>query len=412
STKRPSSRSSTTRPSTKRPPSRSSTPRPSIPQAPTPHPAPTSFPTVDEDAVAPTDAAPVMTTHGFVTATIDDSPVTLAYSGEVVPLQTLADHRPAPISFKPAALAALASDDETKLFGELLALEPSVFESLEDGKEYYIFAPTTQFVLEFLGEHRDDQQWLARRNVLVDPYISQQFAEKPVGAPDIKDAPCILETRLVGETKYVDLGPGEAALVVSNPVPGGDGTVEITSGFGNSTLVHAEDIPFEGGVIKKCEGFFTLPRVLETVLGGTQGRIWSTALEKANMLKELSEEGMVTMFAVGDDKLDETKPLEPADLDKLIYKGLLYEPNLIDGDCLKTRGGGSLSIVRNGDDIYVNDALVTKTDVISKNCVIHYLEEMPKYGTCISSSASSTAVVPKVAVFGLSVASLAVCLLM
>jgi len=363
--------------------------------------------------VAPKDAAPVTTTHGFVTATIDDNLVTLAYSGEVVPLQTLADHRPAPSSFKPAALAALASDDETKLFGELLALAPSVFESLEADKEYYIFAPTTQFVLEFLGEHRDDQQWLARRNLLVDPYISQQFAEKPEEGPDIKYESLTLETRLVGETKYVDLGPGEAALVVSNPVPDGDGAVEITSGFGNSTLVHAEGIPFEGGVVKKCEGFFTLPRVLETVLGGTQGRIWSSALEKANMLKELSEDGMATIFAVEDDKLDKTKLPEPDQLNKLTYDGLLYQPNMTDGSCLTTRGGG-LRIIRNGDDIYVNDALVTKTDVISKNCVIHYLEKIPKYGTCIPiiSSVGSTAVVPKVPVLGLSVASLAVCLLM
>ena len=180
--------------------------------------------------------------------------MTLSYSGEVLPLQTVANHKPAPSSFKDAVLAALAKDPETKAFGDFLTQAPSVFEGLEENKEYYVFAPTTQFVIDFLRHLRDNPRRLALRKVLVAPQNSQQFAEKPKGAADIKRVSTTLKTTLVGETKYVDLGAGEGARVVSNPTVGENGTVLITSGFGNSTLVYADEIPFEGGVIKKCDG--------------------------------------------------------------------------------------------------------------------------------------------------------------
>ncbi|KAG0633453.1 hypothetical protein HOY80DRAFT_896509 [Tuber brumale] len=375
----------------------------------TTRPEPTLFPTVNEDSVAPKDAAPVTTTHGAITAIISNKPVTLDYTGEVLPLKTLANHKPAPSSFRNAALAALASDDQTKLFRDLLALAPSVFEGLEEGKEYYIFAPTTEFVVEFLRVHQADPQRLARRKVLVDPYTSQQFAEKPKGAPDISEVPSTLNTTLVGETKYVDLGPGEAARVVSNPLGGGNGGVEIISGFGNSTLVEPGDIPFEGGVIKKCNGFFTLPRALETVFANTKGRLWSAALEKAGILKDLSETRKATIFTVEDSKIDEANLPGSADLNRLIHNGLSYEPDLSHELCLSTRGYGSLFITRGGGGTLVNGVRVTKPNVIAKNCVIHYLEKIPPVATCTpKKSAGSTAAVPKAAVLALSVASLAV----
>jgi len=166
----------------------------------------------------------------------------------------VANHKPVPSSFKDAVLAALSKDPETQAFGDLLAQVPAVFEGLGESKEYYVFAPTTQFVIDFLKHLQGNRQRLARREELVPPSVGQQFAEKPKGAPDIKRLPTTLKTSINGEITYVDLGNDEGARVVSNPTLGGNGTVLITSGFGNSTLVHADEIPFEGGVIKKCDG--------------------------------------------------------------------------------------------------------------------------------------------------------------
>ncbi|KAG0634491.1 hypothetical protein HOY80DRAFT_1012437 [Tuber brumale] len=403
--------SSSTGPSSSSNPGKRLSDRPSTQQS-----EPSSFPTVDEDSVAPKEAAPATTTYGSITATISNNPVTLVYSGEALPLQTVANHKPASSSYKAAVLAALAKDPETKPFGDLLSQAPAVFEGLEENKEYYIFAPTAKFVLDFLKYLQDNPRRLALRKVLVDPNTSQQFAEKPKGAPDIKRVPSTLKTTLVGETKYVDLGAGEGARVVSNPVASENGTVHIISGFGNSTLVHADEIPFEGGVIKKCDGFFTLPHALETAFANTQGRLWSTALQNANLLTELSQKRMVTIFAVQDSNLDEANLPALADLNRMVHDGLSYEPDMSDGLCLQTRGEGSLRITRKGNDILVNGVRITRANVIAKNGVIHYLEKIPPVEKCsdpagepsIKKSAGSTAVVSKVTILGLFVASLVV----
>ncbi|CUS11029.1 unnamed protein product [Tuber aestivum] len=377
-------------------------------------PEPSAFPTVNEDAVAPKEAAPVTTTYGPITATVGNNPVTLAFSGEVLPLQTAANHKPVSSKFKDAVLAALAKDPATKAFGDLLTQAPSVFEGLEEKKEYYLFAPTTQFVVDFLKRLRENPPRLALRKVLVDPNTSQQFAEKPKGAPDIKRVSSTLETTLVGETKYVDLGEGEGARVVSNPITSENGSVHIISGFGHSTLVQADEIPFEGGVIKKCDGFFTLPHALETVFANTSGRLWSTALQKANMLTQLSEKRMVTIFAVGDSSLDEANLPGSADLGRLIYDGLSYTPDLSDQLCLQTRDGGSVRITTKGNDRFVNGVRISTSNVIAKNGVIHYLEKIPPADKCSDSggstknSAGSTIAASMIAVLGLSAASLAI----
>ncbi|CUS11025.1 unnamed protein product [Tuber aestivum] len=376
---------------------------------------PTSFPTVDEDMVAPKKAAPSTTTYGPITATVGDNPVTLAFSGEVLPLQTVANHKPVPGRFKDAVLAALAGDPDTNAFGDLLAQAPSVFEGLEEGKEYYLFAPTTRFVVDFLMGLQDHPPGLVPRKVFADPNLSHQFAEKPKDGPDIKRVSTTLKTALVGKTKYADLGEGESARVVSNPTGSGDGSVEIVSGLGHSTLVHPDEILFEGGVIMKCDGFFTLPRAIETVFAGTSGRLWSTALQKADMLKEISGKSKVTIFAVQDSALDENEDLPGSDLSRYIHDGLSYTPGMSDQPCLPTRDGGSIRITTEGDDRFVNGIRISTSNVLAKNGVIHYLEgKIPRADKCpdpqkdpTDDSASSAVPLSMLTVLGLSAASLA-----
>ena len=85
---------------------------------------------------------------------------------------------------------------------------------------------------------------------------------------------------------------------------------------------------------------------------------------------------MVTIFAVQDSVLDPANLPGSADLNRLIYDGLSYTPDMSDGLCLPTRGGGSLRITRKGSDILVNGVRISKPDVISKNGVIQYLEQV------------------------------------
>ncbi|CUS11027.1 unnamed protein product [Tuber aestivum] len=360
--------------------------------------------------------APVTTTYGPITATVAGNPVTLAFSGEVLPLQTVANRKPVSRKFKEAVLAALDKDPATKAFGDLLTQAPSAFEGLGEKKEYYLFVPTSQFVVDYLTRSKENPPRLAHREVFVDPNMSQQFAEKPKGGPNIKRESITLKTTLVGETKYSDLGEGEGARVVSNPIVNKNGSIQIVSGLGRLTLVHPEEIPFEDGVIMKCDGFFTLPLPIEATFANTSGHLWSTAMEKANILKQVSEKRMVTIFAVQDSALDEADLPGSAELSRHIHDGLSYTPDMRDQPCLPTRDGGSVRITTEGNDRFVNGVRISTSNVIARNGVIHYVEKkIPPASKCPDSkgggprkSASSTATYSMVAVLGLSAATLAV----
>jgi len=51
-----------------------------------------------------------------------------------------------------------------------------------------------------------------------------------------------------------------------------------------------------------------------------------------------------------------------------------YSPSLLNGTVLKTLQGSSLTITRNGSDIFVNSAKITTPDYMVVNGVIHVID--------------------------------------
>lgn len=80
--------------------------------------------------------------------------------------------------------------------------------------------------------------------------------------------------------------------------------------------------------------------------------------------------------------MDASNPPGPTELNRLVHDAPLYTPDMGDGLCLETGGGGTMQISRQGSNILVNGARLVKSDVITRNGVIHYLEKVrPNYST-------------------------------
>jgi len=271
-------------------------------RTPSPSPPPSSSPplTHRKKTPQPSDAAPVTTTYPAITATISSSSVELVYSGEILPIQTSADHQPPPASFRDAFIKALTPDPDAAPFGQLVAEMPALFDAMGASKQYIVYAPNVAAVVALLHVLTVPSGNNRKRKEFVSPAVQQQVAEKPAGEVDLKYVSATLVTELRGETKYIDLGPLEGARIVSLPVNSTKGTTFIISGLGHATLVQADELTFEFGVIKKVEPFFMFPRVLDYVLAKTQGRVWSSALQAAGLLEELGKTRKITVFAVRD----------------------------------------------------------------------------------------------------------------
>jgi uncharacterized surface protein with fasciclin (FAS1) repeats len=119
-----------------------------------------------------------------------------------------------------------------------------------------------------------------------------------------------------------------------------------------------------------------LPQDLKSSLAKTQGKQFSNLLQKEGLLKDLTGRSKMTLFAIPDSS-SQKEQASKSTLERFVYDGLAYSPDLSDGKCLKMRGGGTVSISRQqGGDILVNGAKITKSDVIVKNGVVHYVEKV------------------------------------
>ncbi|KAI5785836.1 hypothetical protein EDC01DRAFT_617958 [Geopyxis carbonaria] len=336
----------------------------------------------EEIAAAPPAASPINTEYPSFTAVVSSSTVALAYSGAVLPLQTPANHKPPPDSFRTGILAALASDPDTAAFGSLIASMPALFAALDPAKSYIFYAPGPAAVRALLASTPSSP--LSRRTVYLPPAVQQQAAARPAADIDLTRVAATLETALRGATAYVDLGPAQGARIVSLPADPTNGTTRIVSGLGRATLVHADSIKFKNNIVLKVDSFFTLPRLLSIVLAKTHGRVWSAALDAAGLLDDAQTRQGVTVFAVADANADAKKLERRAVLARMLVPQLAYSPELQDGTCLPTLDPESQLLVRReeGGDTSVNGVKIVKSNVIAKNGVVHYLEAVPPVGTC------------------------------
>lgn len=97
------------------------------------------------------------------------------------------------------------------------------------------------------------------------------------------------------------------------------------------------------------------------------------------MLKPLSEDRKVTLFAVQDSALNEADLPAEADLKRYIHDGLSYTPDMSDQPCLSTRDGGSVRITTKGNDRFANGIRISTSNIMARNGVIHYLEGKVRY---------------------------------
>jgi len=120
--------------------------------------------------------------------------------------------------------------------------------------------------------------------------------------------------------------------------------------------------------------FFHYPQYLEQTLAATTGKKFEAALNDTRMLEDLSAKPGVTIFAVQDSGFTGT-PDEQL-LKRHVHENLAYSPELSDGLCLDTQGGSILTVTHKGKDKFVNGAKIVRSNVITRNGVIHYLEKV------------------------------------
>lgn len=163
------------------------------------------------------------------------------------PAQTSSAAAPTPTrsreELKALIIDALENVPDIDLFTGLVKDEPDLFQLLNPASNYAIFAPDNAAV-------QADTEGVGSGDNGVSPQLALAFVERGLADPPLLAGPRTLKTSLTDQ-KYVNLGPGEPAKIVSLPM---GKNLSITAGMGKIVPFEGQGNPFDAGTINVGKG--------------------------------------------------------------------------------------------------------------------------------------------------------------
>ncbi|KAJ6437436.1 putative beta-ig-h3 fasciclin [Purpureocillium lavendulum] len=270
-------------------------------------------------------------------------------------------------------LKTLKKNPNLTAFANLLAQYPAFLRSLSNSTNYTIFAPTnaalkaskTSSKLKSRSEKED-----------LTPGLALLFVDRGESPPALDARAAVLRTKLT-DTKYVNLGRDVSANIISEPDLGsGRQNVTLTSGLGKTASIFLSNIDYKHGVIQEASSVLTPPQPLDRTLQETNGTNFLNALIKEQLLDTVANSSRITVF-VPVDSAFRGKQVDSSVLQQHILEDFLgYTPALAPDQKHATKGGTSVTISYKQDTCYVNNAKIVRANVITKNGVIHYIDDV------------------------------------
>jgi len=214
---------------------------------------------------------------------------------------------------------------------------------------------------------------------LTDSILRYHVLRGPLTASGIQNSGFV-ETLLTGNASGTT--GGQRLQITKNSA----GTVLLTSGLGATAQVTKSDIRFDGGYIHLIDTVLTPPASIATTAynEGIQTLIQTLDRPGIDLLDTVENLKDVTIFAPTDAAFDAAESTisglnEDGVSSALTYhvaKGVGYGTDFLNGQVIPTVNGKSLSITVTNGTVFVNGARIVKTDLLTKNGVIHVIESV------------------------------------
>ena len=159
--------------------------------------------------------------------------------------------------------------------------------------------------------------------------------------------------------------------------------------FINNTKLSITDIVATNGVLHSIDAVLNPPqeikptgKILDVITVSTGHSLLANLVTSAGLTDDLSLRGPFTIFVPSDAALamlqedllnDPTSALAQTLLYHVV-PGIAVEGRLRDGQMLTTLQGQNITITKNADGVFVNDAKITKMDILTDNGVIHFID--------------------------------------
>ncbi|KAF2464396.1 FAS1 domain-containing protein [Lindgomyces ingoldianus] len=150
----------------------------------------------------------------------------------------------------------------------------------------------------------------------------------------------------------------------------------VSSGFGSVAEASLSETIYNNGAIRKVDSFFTLFGDLASTLQQTNGTAFANSLAQAGMLDSVSKTPRITVFVPTDAVLT-GQVLDAISLQRYVLPNTLATSPSLSAGMYKTSAGDSVNITVNSDGSFsVNNATIVKSDVMIKNGVVHYIDNV------------------------------------
>jgi len=176
--------------------------------------------------------------------------------------------------------------------------------------------------------------------------------------------------------------PTSTTWPTPTPTPSPTSLVKIYSGLGNSVNVIQADIQYAGGLIQIIDGEFTLPASLsetEPVIGINT---FASLAGSANLTDTFDNIPATTFFIPSDEAFASSNVSSPSGTTASLLEGHVipnfigYLPSLVNGSTLTTQAGSVVTVTIQGDNYYINNALIITSNAILENGVAHVIDQV------------------------------------
>ena len=230
--------------------------------------------------------------------------------------------------------------------------------------------------------------------------LPEAFVTGLLANPTGQLADILLYHVLGAEVPSTALSDGQIATTLQ----GEDVTVTINMDgvFINNAQVTVTDIPADNGIVHVLNAVMLPPSFPTTVVDVVVNSDVHTTLEAAVIAAELADDlsgaGPLTVFAPTDDAFAALPPAFVTGLlanptgqlaDILTYHVLgaqVLASDLSDGQTATTLQGEDITVTINGNGVFVNNAQVTVTDIVTPNGVVHVIDAVmlpPSFPTTV-----------------------------
>jgi uncharacterized surface protein with fasciclin (FAS1) repeats len=125
---------------------------------------------------------------------------------------------------------------------------------------------------------------------------------------------------------------------------------------------------------------FTLPAPLSTTLQTTGLSTFASLASSANLTETFDNIPYSTFFIPSNEAFANANDASPSAATASLLTGHVipnfagYLPNLVNGSILTTQAGSTVTVTIQGDNYYINDAMIVSSNMILENGVAHVID--------------------------------------